>query len=49
MMAYVLPQLRGFLLNISVLANVGLHVSYCKDFVAALDVIKMLFFRASET
>ncbi len=42
MIAYVFPQLKGSLLNISALFNVGL---YCKDFVTALDVNENIIFQ----
>ena len=45
MIAYVFPQLKGSLLSISALVNVGLHVSYCKDFVTALDVNENIIFQ----
>ena len=37
MMAYIFPQLKGSLLSISELVNVGLHLVYCKNFVTAFD------------
>ena len=37
MMAYIFPQLKGSLLSISELVNVGLHVTYCNNFVTAFD------------
>jgi len=47
MIAYVFPQLTGSLLSISALVNVGLHVSYCKDFVTAFDKNENIIFRGS--
>ena len=38
MMAYIFPQLKGSLLSISELVNVGLHVTYCENFVTAFDM-----------
>ena len=37
MMAYIFPQLKGSLLSISELVNVGLHLVYCKNFITAFD------------
>ena len=37
MMAHIFPQLKGSLLSISELVHVGLHVTYCKNFVTAFD------------
>ena len=38
MIAYIFPQLKGSLLSISQLVNVGLRVTYCADFVTGFDV-----------
>ncbi len=37
MLAYVFPQLKGSLLSISQLVNVGLYVTYCANFVTGYD------------
>jgi hypothetical protein len=37
MIAYIIPQLKGSLLSISQLVNVGLQVLYCADFVTGFD------------
>jgi len=37
MIAYIFPQLKGSLLSISQLVNVGLRVTYCADFVTGVD------------
>ena len=37
MIAHVFPQLRGSLLSISKLVNLGLKVLYCSDFVTGFD------------
>ena len=38
MMAHIFPQLKGSLLSISELVNVGLHVTYCENFVTVFDI-----------
>ncbi len=45
MIAYVFPQLKGSLLSISALINVGLHVTYCNKFVTAFDVNENIIFQ----
>ena len=37
MIAYIFPQLKGSLLSISQLVNVGLKVMYCADYVIGFD------------
>ena len=37
MIAYIIPQLKGSLLSIAQLVNVGLHVTYCANFVTFFD------------
>jgi len=37
MIAHIFPQLHGSLLSISQLVNLGLHVSYCANFVTFFD------------
>jgi len=37
MIAYIFPQLKGSLLSISQLVNLGLRVTYCADFVTGFD------------
>ena len=37
MLAHIFPQLHGSLLSISQLVNLGLHVSYCANFVTFFD------------
>ena len=37
MLAHIFPQLRGSLLSISQLVNMGLHASYCSNFVTFFD------------
>ena len=49
MIAYIFPQLRGSLLSISQLVNVGLRVTYCPDFVTGFDTDNNMIFKATET
>ena len=37
MIAHIFPQLKGSLLSISQLVNLGLHASYCSNFVTFFD------------
>ena len=37
MIAYIFPQLKGSLLSVSALVDVGLHVTYCSNYVTAFD------------
>ena len=45
MIAYCFPGLKGSLLSVSALVNVGLHVLYCKDFVTAFDAEENVVFQ----
>ena len=45
MISYCFSGLEGSLLSVSALVNVGLHVLYFKDFVAAFDAEENNFFQ----
>lgn len=47
MMAYIFPQLKGSLLSISELVNVGLHIAHCKNFVTAFDNKENVIFQGN--
>ena len=47
MIAYIFPQLKGSLLSISQLVNVGLRVTYCADFVTGVDTANNTVFQGN--
>ena len=47
MIAYIFPQLKGSLLSISQLVNVGLRVTYCADFVTGFDADNNIVFQGN--